>query len=66
MRMMANALTLQTNPMSREHIARWMLEEIGATYEARYLRFGEEMRAASFRALNPVAKFPVITHGTGS
>lgn len=60
---MTAPLILYTNPMSRGRIARWMLEETGATYETRNLRYGEEMQAASFKALNPMAKVPVITHG---
>ena len=31
------ALVFYTNPMSRGRIARWMLEEVGATYETKVL-----------------------------
>ena len=56
-------LVFYTNPMSRGRIARWMLEEVGAPYETRFLRYGEEMTTPSFRAINPMGKVPAITHG---
>lgn len=60
---MAEAITLYTNPQSRGRIARWMLEEVGAPYEAVVLDFGPQMRAAAYRAVNPMAKVPAIRHG---
>jgi len=60
---MADTLTLYTNPMSRGRIARWMLEETGAPYETRFLRYGEEMHAPAYTAINPMAKVPALTHG---
>ena len=60
---MPNDLTLYTNPMSRGRIARWMLEETGATYEVEVLTFDDSIRSAAYRALNPMAKVPAIRHG---
>ncbi|MFY9350598.1 MAG: glutathione S-transferase family protein [Sphingobium sp.] len=55
-------LTLYTNPMSRGQIARWMLEEIGAPYEAVILDYGTTMKADEYRAINPMGKVPSIVH----
>jgi len=55
-------LVLYTNPMSRGRIARWMLEEVGEPYETVALAYGPEMQSASYRALNPMAKVPTLTH----
>lgn len=60
---MAEPLILYTNPRSRGAIATWMLEETGAPYETRVVEFGPEMQAPSFRALNPMAKVPVLVRG---
>jgi glutathione S-transferase len=56
------ALVLYSNPMSRGRIARWMLEEVGAPYEVRYLRYGPEMRSPEFLAINPMGKMPTLVH----
>lgn len=56
-------VTLYTNPMSRGRIARWMLEEVGAPYEAVVLPFDETgTRGADFLAINPMGKLPTIRH----
>lgn len=60
---MAGALTLYTNPMSRGRIARWMLEEVGASYETRVLDYGTSMKDAAYLALNPMGKVPALVHG---
>jgi glutathione S-transferase len=60
---MADKLVLYTNPMSRGRIARWMLEETGAAYETRLLKFGESAQSPEFLAINPMGKVPAITHG---
>lgn len=60
---MSAKLTLYTNPMSRGRIARWMLEETGASYEAVQLEYGAGMKAPDFLALNPMGKVPTLTHG---
>lgn len=56
------SLTFYTNPMSRGRIVRWMLEETGAPYETRFLRYGPEMQAPDFAAVNPMRKVPAIVH----
>lgn len=56
------SLIFYTNPMSRGRIARWMLEEIGVPYETRYLRYGPEMNAPDYVAINPMRKVPAIVH----
>ncbi|MEG3082782.1 glutathione S-transferase family protein [Sphingomonas sp. PB2P12] len=55
-------LTLYTNPMSRGRIARWMLEEVGATYETIVLDYDTTMKAEAYRAVNPMAKVPALIH----
>lgn len=56
------SLVLYTNPMSRGRIAHWMVEETGAAYETRWLRYGPEMNTAKYAALNPMRKVPAIEH----
>lgn len=60
---MSATLTLYTNPMSRGRIARWMLEETGASYETVQLEYGPDMKAPEFLAINPMGKVPTLTHG---
>ncbi|WP_312489477.1 glutathione S-transferase family protein [Sphingomonas sp.] len=60
---MTSELTLYTNPQSRGRIARWMLEETGAAYDAVVLDYGTTMVAAEYRAINPMMKVPAIVHG---
>ncbi|KTF69884.1 glutathione S-transferase family protein [Sphingomonas sp. HT-1] len=59
---MADELVLYTNPQSRGRIARWMLEEIGAPYRAEVLEYATTMKAAEYRAINPMAKVPALVH----
>jgi glutathione S-transferase len=61
--MMADPVLLYTNPMSRGQIARWMLEEVGAPYEAVILDYAGGMKTADYRAINPMGKVPAIVHG---
>ena len=61
--MMADPVLLYTNPMSRGQIARWMLEEVGAPYEAVVLDYAGGMKTADYRAINPMGKVPAIVHG---
>ncbi|MEO1568021.1 MAG: glutathione S-transferase family protein [Pseudomonadota bacterium] len=55
-------LVFYTNPMSRGRIARWMLEEVGAPYETRYIQYGDEMQGTTYRAINPLGKVPALAH----
>ena len=60
---MPSDLIFYTNPMSRGQIARWMLEEVGAAYDTVILAYGEDgMKAADYRAINPMGKVPAIVH----
>ena len=56
-------LVFYTNPQSRGQIARWMLEEVGATYQTVWLDYGTSMKDADYLAINPMGKVPAIRHG---
>lgn len=60
---MTDDLILYTNPMSRGRIARWMLEEIGQPYTTEVVFYGEAMKSAGYRAINPMGKVPALRHG---
>ncbi|MBB3541922.1 glutathione S-transferase family protein [Rhizobium sp. BK399] len=60
---MAEELILYTNPMSRGRIARWILEETGAPYEAKIIGFDGGMKSPEYLAINPMGKVPAIRHG---
>lgn len=60
---MTSQILFYTNPMSRGRIARWMLEEVGASYETKYLEYGSSMKAPEYLAINPMGKVPAIKHG---
>lgn len=60
---MADDLILYTNPMSRGRIARWMLEEIGEPYTTEIIFYGDAMKSAGYRAINPMGKVPALQHG---
>ena len=60
---MTDELVFYTNPMSRGRIARWMLEEVGATYRTEVIEYGPAMKSPSFLAVNPMGKVPAIRHG---
>lgn len=61
---MSQAITLYTNPMSRGRIVRWMLEELGLSYETKILNYATSMKSAEYLAINPMGKVPAIQHGT--
>ncbi|WP_425098113.1 glutathione S-transferase family protein [Tropicibacter sp. S64] len=56
-------LTFYTNPMSRGRIIRWMLEEVGASYDTVLLDYGPTMKTPDYLALNPMGKVPTLVHG---
>lgn len=56
-------LALYTHPQSRGRMARWMLEECGATYDTVLLEYGTSMKGADYLAINPMGKVPAIRHG---
>lgn len=55
-------LIFYTNPMSRGQTVRWMLEEVGHSYEQRLLDYGTTMKAAEYLSVNPMGKVPAIVH----
>jgi len=56
-------LVFYTNPQSRGRIVRWMLEEVGQPYRTEILDYKTTMKAPAYRAINPMAKVPALTHG---
>lgn len=61
--MKPDTLTFYTHPQSRGRIVRWMLEEVGVPYETVVLDYATTMKAADYRAINPMGKVPAIRHG---
>ncbi|HET9273863.1 MAG TPA: glutathione S-transferase family protein [Methyloceanibacter sp.] len=60
---MAN-LTLYHASPSRSSIARWMLEEIGESYDLHLLNLAKgEQHAPGYLAVNPMGKVPALKHG---
>lgn len=59
---MMTDLTFYTNPMSRGRIARWMLEEVGASYDTVVLGYAGAMKDPAYLAINPMGKVPAIVH----
>ncbi|RAK58069.1 glutathione S-transferase family protein [Phenylobacterium deserti] len=59
---MSRDLVFYTNPMSRGRIVRWMLEEVGQPYDTQILDW-PQMKAAEYKAINPMGKVPAIRHG---
>jgi glutathione S-transferase len=54
-------LILYTNPQSRGRIIRWMLEEVGATYETQVVPY-DQLKSEAYLAVNPMGKIPAIKH----
>jgi glutathione S-transferase len=59
---MTDQVQFYTHPMSRGQIARWMLEEVDAPYEAHLLDYATSMKADDYLAINPMGKVPAIVH----
>lgn len=60
---MSDVVTFYHNPMSRAQMVHWMLEEAGAPYETKLVRFDRgEHKAPAFLAINPMGKLPTIVH----
>ena len=55
-------LTFFTNPQSRGQIVRWMLEEVGASYDTQILTYGGSMAEQPYLSINPMGKVPAIRH----
>lgn len=60
---MAGEIVFYTHPQSRGRVVRWMLEEVGQPYRTELLDFATTMKAPAYRAINPMAKVPALTHG---
>jgi glutathione S-transferase len=60
---MSSELIFYSNPQSRGRIVRWMLEEIGQPYRTEVVEYAN-MKAAPYRAINPMGKVPTLQHGT--
>jgi glutathione S-transferase len=60
---MAQELVFYTHPMSRGRIVRWMLEEVGASYETRVIDYGLQMKSPDYLTVNPMGKVPALRHG---
>ncbi len=56
-------ITLYTNPWSRGRVVRWMLEELGLTYQVVVKEYGDDIKSPDYLAINPMGKVPAITHG---
>lgn len=56
-------ITFYHNPMSRGRIVHWMLEEVGADYEAKILNWEtNDHKKPEYLAVNPMGKIPAIVH----
>ncbi len=49
-----------TNAQSRGRIVHWMLEELGEPYQTEWIEYGEQMKSAAYRKVNPMGKVPAI------
>lgn len=60
---MSDKVVFYYNPMSRASIIHWMLEELEAPYELKYLNLGKkEHKTPEFLTLNPMGKIPTVVH----
>ena len=59
---MPDDLIFYTNPMSRGRIIRWMLEEVGATYEVETIAYAD-IKSDAYLAVNPMGKVPALRRG---
>ncbi|MGF7147396.1 glutathione S-transferase [Sphingomonas zeicaulis] len=67
---MAGKIDFYYNPQSRAAVTRWALEEAGADYEIKQVRFGEgegiDSRSDEFLAINPMGKIPTLVLDDGT
>lgn len=55
-------LIFYTNPQSRGRVVRWMLEEVGHSYETEIIPY-DQLKSDRYLAVNPMGKVPAIKHG---
>jgi glutathione S-transferase len=56
------SLVFYTNPQSRGRMVRFMLEELGVTYETVIMEYGPALKSAEYLAINPMGKIPALLH----
>lgn len=54
-------LIFYTNPQSRGRVVRWMLEEVGHSYETEIIPY-DQLKSDRYLAVNPMGKVPAIKH----
>lgn len=60
---MNNTMAFYYNPMSRGRIAHWMLEEVGASYETKILKWETlDQKSPEYLKINPMGKVPSLVH----
>ena len=58
-------MKLYYNPRSRAAIAKWMLDECGASYELEHIDFEKrEHKTPAFMKINPAGKLPALVDGS--
>jgi len=64
---MPDTLVLYYNPQSRASVARWGLEEAGASYDIRLMDFVKgDTRTPDFLKINPMGKIPTLVLPDGT
>lgn len=60
---MSDKIQFYYNPMSRGRISHWMLEEVGADYEIKLLKWESgDHKSPEYLKINPMGKIPAIVH----
>jgi len=61
---MTDVITFYHHPFSRGRTVHWMLEEVGAPYELRFVDIMKgDQKSEQLTKLNPMGKIPVLTDG---
>jgi len=60
---MTDTITFYTHPLSRGRTVNWLLDELGAPYEAKVVNLEKgEQKTPQYLAVNPMGKVPAIVH----
>jgi glutathione S-transferase len=60
---MTDTITFYTHPQSRGRTVHWLLDELGAPYEAKVVSLEKgEQKLPQYLAVNPMGKVPAIVH----